>query len=154
MKLYINKTLIIICLLFLSGCNNSEEVVFNTKIERNENMKEISLYIDGTKIVVDWEDNDSTKAIYMNLEKEDILVEMSKYGNFEQVGDLGFDLPTEDKQLTTKPGDIMLYLGNKIVIFFNSNSWSYTKLGKINLNEIDLNNILNKDNVKLVLSLE
>ena len=47
------------------------------------------------------------------------------------MGALGQDLPTSDRQTTTRAGDIVLYQGNQIVIFYGSNAWSYTRLGKI-----------------------
>ena len=56
---------------------------------------------------------------------------MSMYGGFEQVGSLGSTLPRDDKKITTEAGDIVLYSGNQIVVFYGSNSWAYTKLGKI-----------------------
>ena len=56
---------------------------------------------------------------------------MSMYGGFEQVGPIGKDLPREDRQTTTQAGDIVLYSGNQLVIFYGSNSWAYTRLGKI-----------------------
>ena len=53
------------------------------------------------------------------------------YGGFEQVGSIGTGLPRNDVQTTTAAGDIVLYSGNQLVIFYGSNSWSYTRLGKI-----------------------
>ena len=56
---------------------------------------------------------------------------MSMYGGFEQVGDIGTQLPRNDSETTTNPGDIVLYSGDKLVVFYGSNSWSYTRLGHI-----------------------
>ena len=56
---------------------------------------------------------------------------MSMYGGFEQVGSIGSKLPRNDKQTTTAAGDIVLYSGNQMVIFYGSNSWAYTRLGHI-----------------------
>ena len=56
---------------------------------------------------------------------------MSAYGGFEQVGPIGQPLPSADEQTTTSPGDIVLYSGNRLVVFYGSNTWSYTRLGKI-----------------------
>ena len=61
----------------------------------------------------------------------DVTVNMHDYGNFEKVGDLGFDLPTNDTQITTQPGDIILYQGNSITVYYDTNSWNFTRLGKI-----------------------
>ena len=77
------------------------------------------------------------------------------YGGFEQVGSIGSTLPTSDKQMTTKAGDIVLYSGNQIVIFYGSNSWSYTKLGCISNKTVDeLTDLLGKGNITVTLSLE
>ena len=80
---------------------------------------------------------------------------MSMYGGFEQVGSLGFSLPREDKNIKTVAGDIVLYSGNQIVVFYGSNSWSYTKLGKIiNKSPLDLKKIFGNGNVVLKISFE
>ena len=77
------------------------------------------------------------------------------YGGFEQVGSIGSSLPTNDKQMTTTSGDIVLYSSNQIVIFYGSNSWSYTKLGKItNKTDDELSELLGNGNVSITLSLE
>ena len=60
-----------------------------------------------------------------------ITIQMSMYGGFEQVGPIGTNLPRNDVQTTTEAGDIVLYSGNQIVVFYGSNSWAYTRLGHI-----------------------
>ena len=80
---------------------------------------------------------------------------MSMYGGFEQVGALGTDLPSSDINITTKPGDIMLYTGSNIVVFYGSNSWSYTRLGHIeNKSDEELKDLLGGNNVEITLSVE
>ena len=74
---------------------------------------------------------------------------MHQYGGFEQVGPIGQSIVSNDKRITTAPGDIVLYSSNQIVIFFGNNTWEYTKLGHINLSDSVLNNLLNKENVSL-----
>ena len=86
------------------------------------------LKINGEDYPVEWEDNESVEAL---KELCPLTVEMSMYGGFEQVGSLGSNLPRTDKQITTDFGDIVLYSGNQIVIFYGSNSWAYTRLGHI-----------------------
>lgn len=76
-------------------------------------------------------DNNATGELLSLLAKGPITVRMSDYGGFEKVGALPQSLPTSNTQITTEPGDIMLYQGNNIVIFYGSNTWSYTRLGKI-----------------------
>ena len=61
---------------------------------------------------------------------------MQDYGNFEKVGDLPWELPTNDEEITTEPGDIILYQGNKITIYYDKNTWRFTKLGHIR--EVDV----------------
>lgn len=77
------------------------------------------------------ENNASVKALMELLVKEPLTIQMSEYGGFEQVGSLGQRLPSNDLQTTASAGDIVLYSSNNIVIFYGSNSWSYTRLGKI-----------------------
>ena len=84
--------------------------------------------INDVPVSVEWEDNETVKALTEGLP---ITVKMSMYGGFEQVGSLGRSLPRNDKRITTNAGDIVLYSGNQIVIFYGSNTWAYTRLGKI-----------------------
>ena len=77
-----------------------------------------------------WENNESVEALIGLAEENPITVQMSMYGGFEQVGSLGSRLPSNDVQTTTSAGDIVLYASSQIVIFYGSNSWAYTRLGK------------------------
>ena len=80
-------------------------------------------------------------------------INMSMYGGFEQVGSIGTSLPRNDSQTTTSPGDIVLYSGNQIVIFYGSNSWAYTRLGKITgLDEKELEDTFGNGDVTISLS--
>ena len=80
-------------------------------------------------------------------------INMAMYGGFEQVGSIGTSLPRNDSQMTTSPGDIVLYSGNQIVIFYGSNSWAYTRLGKITgLNEKELEDTFGNGDVTISLS--
>ena len=81
-------------------------------------------------VAVDWEENESVEAL-KELAAEDLTIEMSMYGGFEQVGAIGQNLPCNDTQTITASGDIVLYSGNQLVVFYGSNSWAYTRLGKI-----------------------
>ena len=89
------------------------------------------LKIDGQEVSVEWEDNESVTALTELAEDAPITIQMSMYGGFEQVGPIGTSLPRNDVQTTTEAGDIVLYSGNQIVVFYGSNSWVYTRLGKI-----------------------
>ena len=76
-------------------------------------------------------DNSGAQALKELLADGDVTIQMSDYGGFEKVGALGQSLPTENSQTTTQAGDIVLYQGDQIVIFYGFNSWSYTRLGRI-----------------------
>lgn len=100
------------------------------------------------KISAILENNSSALAFYELLKRTSITVEMHDYGNFEKVGKLPKSLPRNDEQITTKPGDIILYQGNQITIYYDQNSWNFTKLGKvIDINQAELKSILGKRNI-------
>lgn len=101
----------------------------------------LTLKIDDIEVDVIWADNDSVEAL-KNLAKNGLTINMSKYGGFEQVGSIGSALSSTDTKITTSPGDIVLYSSNQIVIFYDSNTWSYTKLGHINLYKNELVELL------------
>lgn len=82
----------------------------------------------------------------------DIVVTMSMYSDFEQVGSLGKTYTRNDSQTTTNNGDIVLYSGNQIVVFYGSNTWAYTRLGKMNLSEEDVIKLLSNGDVTLRIS--
>ena len=76
-------------------------------------------------------DNSSAVAFYELLKKGPLKVDMRDYGSFEKVGPLGTTLPRNDTQITTTAGDIILYQGNQITIYYDTNSWNFTRLGKV-----------------------
>ncbi|MDO5107480.1 MAG: cyclophilin-like fold protein [Coriobacteriaceae bacterium] len=92
---------------------------------------EMRLSIDGTDVDVAWEDNQAVAELKALAADGPVTVELHMYGGFEQVGPLGTTLTASDEQVTTSPGDIMLYAGDQISIFYGTNSWAYTKLGHI-----------------------
>ena len=110
--------------------------------------KTMILMIGSTEVPVVWEDNASVEEL-RKLAESGLTIKMSKYGGFEQVGRIGRRIPDSDKKITTSPGDIVLYSGDQIVIFYGSNTWSYTKLGKINLSKKELKDLLSKGDVKI-----
>lgn len=123
-----------------------------TKEDETANMK-LTLKINDLEVDVIWADNDSVKAL-KNLAKNGLTINMSKYGGFEQVGSIGSTLPSSDTRITTNPGDIVLYSSNQIVIFYDSNTWSYTKLGHINLSKSELTNLLGDEDVVITIKLK
>lgn len=114
---------------------------------------ELNLIIGKTEVSVDWENNNSVNALKKLVESEPLVIDMSMYGGFEQVGSLGTSLPRDDKQITTTAGDIVLYSGNQIVVFYGSNSWAYTRLGRItDKTASELTDLLGNGNVTLTIS--
>ena len=111
--------------------------------------------IGDTKVNVDWEDNQAVEALREMVKNGDVTIQMSMYGGFEQVGSIGQSLPRDDKQITTSSGDIMLYSGNQMVVFYGSNSWSYTRLGHISdKNTEDMTDLLSNGDVTITISIE
>ena len=125
----------------------TEETTTVTEAERSMTLK-----IGEREVQVTWEDNASVEDL-KKLAASDLTIKMSMYGGFEQVGSIGQAITRDDKQTTTKPGDIVLYSGDQIVMFYGSNSWSYTRLGKINLTEKELKDLLGNGDVTITLSL-
>jgi len=106
-------------------------------------------------ITATFSDNSSAKAFADRLSKGPVVVDMSDYGGFEKVGSLGFSLPTNDKRITTKPGDVILYQGNQITIYYDQNTWSFTLMAHVDgLNQQQLKDFLGKGDVKITFSLQ
>ena len=98
-------------------------------------------------------DNSSATAFYELLKKGPLTVDMHDYGSFEKVGSLGTTLPRNDTQITTTAGDIILYQGNQITIYYDTNSWNFTRLGKVDgVTQVELKKILGKGDVTAVFS--
>lgn len=89
------------------------------------------IYANNKVFYANLEDNDAAAAFAEKLSQEVIEVKMHDYGNFEKVGDLPWHLPANDEQITTKPGDIILYQGSQITIYYDQNTWEFTRLGRI-----------------------
>ncbi len=109
----------------------------------------VKLKIGETEVPVTWEDNVSVEALKQLLP---LTVQMSMYGGFEQVGPLGQGIVNDDRQTTTDPGDIVLYSGDQIVVFYGSNSWAYTRLGHIDLTQEEMTELLGKEDVVITIS--
>ena len=90
----------------------------------------MQMKINDTPVTVTWEENESVDAL-KELAQNGLTIRMSMYGGFEQVGPIGQRLPRQDVQTSTSSGDIVLYSGNQLVVFYGSNSWAYTRLGHI-----------------------
>ena len=118
-------------------------------------LQEMKLKIGDREITVAWEENESVEALTELVSSQPLTIGMSMYGGFEQVGPIGTSLPRNDVQTTTEAGDIVLYSGNQIVVFYGSNSWSYTRLGHITDKSAEqLKELLGNGNVTIEISME
>ena len=97
----------------------------------------IKITVSGKTLPVKIEDNEATKALVAALNEASITYEAHDYGGFEKVGALGRTLPSSDTRITTQAGDVILYSGNQIVLFYGSNTWSYTRIGQMQYGSLD-----------------
>ena len=119
------QILFILAVMLLTGFSKDSEVMAQTMTQK------LYITIDGKTLSVELVDNAATQTLVAALQEGDITYEAHDYGGFEKVGALGRSLPTNDTQTTTQAGDVILYSGNQIVLFYGSNSWSYTRLGRM-----------------------
>jgi len=134
---------------FASCAEASEETAMNVQ----ETYK-MEIKVNGQTLTATMADNSSAAAFKELLEKGDLTIEMSDYGNFEKVGDIGQTLPRNDENITTEPGDIILYLGNRITIYYDTNTWNFTRLGKIdNISQSELKSLLGDGDITVTFSL-
>ena len=103
--------------------------------------------------VTDFMNNSASKALKKQLQKSSITIKMHDYGDFEKVGDLPFSLPTNDEYITTSPGDVILYQGNQLTIYYDTNSWEFTRVAKIRGDNSTLKQKLGEGDVTVTLSL-
>ena len=98
--------------------------------------------------------NSATNALMEKLKQAPVTVKLNSSGGFEIWGSLGFSLPTSNQQINAQPGDVILYNGCNICIFYGTNSWSYTRLGKIDgLNESELHSFLRAGESNIIVTL-
>ena len=152
----------------LSGCGSdnvsetSDSAVKQVEVEQDTQevstdtvTSKLTLSIDGEALDISWEDNDSVSALTELAGEKPLEIHMSMYGDFEQVGSIGANLPANDVQTVTEPGDIVLYQGNQFVIFYGSNSWSYTRLGHVEgKTDKELATLLGEQDVILTLEMK
>ena len=143
---------------FLPACAAGNGEVASTEKQGAGNMKiQIDITNDSGNhtLTATLADNSSATAFYELLGKRAVTVDMHDYGNFEKVGALGTSLPRNDTQITTSAGDVILYQGNQITIYYDVNSWNFTRLGKIDgTTQTELKKILGKGNVTAVFSVQ
>lgn len=123
----------------------------DTATKEDEAMR---LMIGETEVPVTWEGNASVEALREIIAEGPLKIQMSMYGGFEQVGPIGQSIVRDDQQTTTDFGDIVLYSGDQIVVFYGSNSWAYTRLGHIDLSQNEMADLLSNGDVVLTISEE
>ncbi|HIS50009.1 MAG TPA: hypothetical protein IAA80_05850 [Candidatus Gallacutalibacter pullistercoris] len=101
------------------------------QVEEENSEMQMNVQVGGSTFTATLEENEAVDALVEMMEQGPVTIQMSDYSGFEKVGPLGTSLPTSNQQTTTQAGDIVLYQGNQIVMFYGSNSWSYTRLGHI-----------------------
>jgi hypothetical protein len=144
-----NLALILMSLLMVC-CTKDDEVKAQTMTQK------MYITIDGQAQAVTLVDNQATKTLVEKLQQAPVTVTLNSSGGFEIWGALGFSLPTSNEQINAQPGDVILYNGSNICIFYGTNSWSYTRLGKIDgLSESELRTYLKagESNIRVTLSL-
>ena len=145
----------------VTEAESEPEVEFETEtytepeiVIETETAREMKMSINGTPVTVSWEDNESVSAL-RQLADGGLTIQMSMYGSFEQVGSIGQRLPSQDAQTTTSSGDIVLYSGNQLVVFYGTNSWAYTRLGSITgKTPEEITSLLGYEDATITLSLD
>ncbi|SFQ38791.1 hypothetical protein SAMN02910358_01879 [Lachnospiraceae bacterium XBB1006] len=138
---------------------NTNESKEQTKMKKTDEStladNQIRVTVGSSSFIVNLEDNETAKALREMITDEDLTISASNYGGFEKVCQLGKTLPREDKQITTEAGDVMLYSGNQIVFFYGANSWSYTRIGKVEASSIEeLESVLSGSETEVILSIK
>ena len=117
-----------------SSCSDGQsDTEQNTTEGGNDEKETTKMYvlINGNKLEVTLAKNSSVDALVELLKQGDITYTADDYGNFEKVGNIGHTLPRNDTQINTEAGDVILYQGNNICLYYGNNSWSFTRIGKI-----------------------
>jgi rhodanese-related sulfurtransferase len=119
----------------------------------NSEAAKLQIAVNGEVLTATLEDNSSAAALLDLIGEDSLTLELEDYSGFEKVGELPQVLPTNDEELDTDAGDLILYQGKEFVIYYDQNSWSLTKLGHIdNVSKEDLQELLGEGNVTVELS--
>ena len=135
----------------------SDKTASTTQDEETKMEQKLYITVNGKTVAATLVDNSSTQALLEKLKSGSITYEAHDYGSFEKVGNLPWSLPRNDEDITTTYGDLILYLGKSFVIYYDTNSWDFTRLGKIDgMSQKEIKEFVNagKGNVKVTLSLE
>ena len=145
-------SILVFCILSFSACAQSSKTTGEKTMTTT-----IKVTINGVTKTATLVDNVATKALLELLAKGNVTVKTDDYGGFEKVGTFGTRLPTANTQIDTVPGDIVLYQGNSISFFYENNGWSYTMLGKLDINDVkEIKSFLaaGKGKIDIILSLK
>ena len=142
---------LLLTVLLLCGCGaqTAEPEDSPVIITETEETNMLQLMIGDTVVPVKWENNESVRALTELAAGDGLTVSMSMYGGFEQVGSIGQSIVRNDRQMKTAAGDIVLYSGDQIVLFYGSNSWAYTRLGHMELSKTELKELLGNGDVTI-----
>lgn len=146
------KKFILLILVIVGLCLFINKPIYQKNIKKEES-EAMLLEVNGYTFEVELENNTSAKALREYVSKEKRTLSLDDYGNFEKVGDLGITLPRNDETITTKEGDLILYLGNKLCLYYNQNTWDFTKLGHIK-DTTHLKEVFGKGSVQVTLLME
>lgn len=112
----------------------------------------LKITVGDQELLATFADNSSAEEFRELLSQGPVTISMEDYGGFEKVGPLGTTLTRNDTRITTQPGDVILYQGNQITIYYGTNTWNFTRLAKIN-DSTDLQAKLGTGTVQVTFSL-
>lgn len=156
---------LLLAILGLSACTAAESpavpvtppptqaVVSEQETVAIEEERKLKITVGDEVLLATFEDNLSAEEFRDLLAQGPVTVEMDDYGGFEKVGPLGTTLTRSDQQITTQPGDVILYQGDQITIYYGTNSWNFTRLARID-DPTDLREKLGEETVSVTFSLE
>lgn len=134
---------------------NTKSQLSNMQISERPDAKYVYAYIGTERLEILLDENSSAQAFLQMVENQNITIKMDDYGGFEKVGELPQSLPTNDQPITTEFGDVILYQGSSITIYYDTNSWDFTRIGTIqNIKQERLKQILGTGNITVVFSAE
>lgn len=132
-----------------------ENVIEDTENTESIEAELMKVTIGDTVFTATLADNSSAQALAELLREGPLTIDMHDYANMEKVGPIGQSLPENNEQITTGPGDIILYLGDSLVIYYDTNSWDFTRIGKINdVTQEELLAAMGSGNVSVTFELE
>ena len=142
----------------LAGCSKGQVMDGPDMVRSTEHKQRnpvLAITTEKKTFYADLEDNSSAEALIEKLDSEELIVDLHDYGSFEKVGSLPWDLPRNDETITTQPGDVILYQGNQITIYYDENTWDFTRLAKIsNITKDELLETFGEGSVSVTFSIE